>query len=84
MRLLKFYADWCAPCRVLGKKLEGFDACELVSVDVDSDEGESLTEKYSIKNLPTMVLIDEEGNELKRWSGLVDVNKVKEEIKQFV
>lgn len=70
MKLLKFYADFCNPCRVLTTMLDGFDACpmEKVNIDLDADR----TSQYSIRSIPTLVLIDDNGNELWRHSGLID------------
>lgn len=83
MKLLKFGANWCTPCRVLEERLKGFDACELEVFDVDDEANEHYVEKFGIRGIPLLVLVDDEGNELKRWSGLVNVEDVKKEIKNM-
>ena len=83
MKLLKFSAPWCGPCKVLGKKLENFDVCELVEYNIEDECSEELVEKYKIKSVPTLVLVNDDGNVLKTWCGLVNVDKLSEEIKEI-
>lgn len=83
MKLLKFGANWCGPCKVLESRLEGFDACELETFDIDDEANEDYVDKFNIRGIPLLVLVDNDGNEIKRWTGLVDVNKVKEEIQNM-
>ena len=80
MKIFKFTAPWCGQCKVLSKKLEKFDACEIVSFDVEEEENEPLIEKYNIKNLPLLVLVNDKDEEVKRWCGIVDANEIKKEI----
>jgi thioredoxin 1 len=68
--LLKFYAEWCQPCKVLSKTLQsiGLDSIELIGVDVDQQP--ELAKAHSVRALPTLVLIDTETNmEIKRCTG---------------
>lgn len=83
MELLKFSAPWCGQCRVLTKNINGFNVCNLVEIDVEDDENEQIVGKYGIKGLPTLVLVDGDGNELKRWNGIVNVNDLKSEVEGF-
>lgn len=81
MKLLKIGASWCGPCQTMNKKLESFKLCEVVHYDVDTDEGEEMSEKYKVRNIPVMVLVDDDGNELKRWNGLTNIADIENEVK---
>ena len=82
MKLLKFGAEWCAPCKSMDEQLKTFDACELEKHDVDSDDTKtlSLIEKYKIRSVPTMILLDNDENVLRTWIGSTAVSKITEEI----
>jgi thioredoxin 1 len=69
MKYLYFSAPWCGPCKQLAPKMEL--VAETVTVEkilVDSDT--ETTEKYGIRNVPTVVLIDENENEIERFVGV--------------
>lgn len=81
MKVIKIGAEWCPQCKVLDKKLEGFDTCELVVYDAEEDE--DIVEKYHIRNIPVTILLDENDNEVKRWVGLFNINELSEKIKEL-
>lgn len=81
-KILKFGADWCGPCKVLNKKLEDFNDCEVVKYDVD-DVDEELLEKYHIRNIPVTILLDENEEEIQRWIGVFDVNEISNKIEEI-
>lgn len=82
-KLLKFSATWCGPCKVLAKKLESFDICPIVELDIEDENNEQFVEKYKIKSVPTLVLVSGD-EELKRWNGLQDLGKLKSEISAII
>lgn len=49
--LVDFYADWCGPCKMLGKVLESVDA-NILKINVD--EHENLAATYGVMSIPTM------------------------------
>jgi thioredoxin 1 len=72
MKALKFEASWCQPCKALTRIME--DAADQITIQVDKidiDENMELAKQYGIRGVPTMVLVDEEGKEIKRQSGVM-------------
>lgn len=85
IKLLKFGAEWCGPCNVMNKRLDGFDKCELIKYEVDNEENEGLVDKYSIRNIPVLILVDaDEDKELHRWIGLVSVDDINKKIDEYL
>ncbi len=82
MKLIKFGAEWCGPCKMMNQRLKNFTACEVQYVDVDDDSEETtkLIEKYQIMNIPVMILLDDENNMVNRWTGLTDIKEIEKEI----
>ena len=59
--LLDFYADWCAPCRMIGPVLEQIaeesDAIKVVKVNVD--ENAELASNFGVKGIPALFVLKE-------------------------
>lgn len=80
MNILKFFGSWCNPCKDLSKNLE--DAgIEHKSIDVD--ENEELTEKYNVMSVPTIVVLDEDDNEVGRFIGSRTKEQLLKELKKY-
>jgi thioredoxin 1 len=76
--LVDFWAQWCAPCRALGPKLEEIagemkDRIRIVNLNVD--ENPSVPAKYDVPAIPTMILF-KNGQEIDKIVG----NQPKEDI----
>lgn len=68
MKLIKFSASWCMPCRNLESRLSKLDlTIDLFSYDVEEEV--DLTEEWKVRNVPTVILVDDDNNEVKRWVG---------------
>ncbi len=70
--LVDFYADWCAPCRVVAPIIEEIaDEMEgditVASLDIDSER--ELTETYHVQSIPTVILF-KDGQPVERWRGV--------------
>jgi len=81
MKILKFYADWCGPCKMLSKTIESIkEEIPFEVEEIDADNNAEMAKKYNIRGLPTMVIVDGE-SEVKRHVGNMTADQVKEFIK---
>ena len=82
MKLLKFYAEWCGPCKGLTMVING--AKDKISIPVeeyDIDNEMMMVQQYKVRSVPTMVLVDDTGTEIKRQVGMVNEEKLLEFLK---
>lgn len=82
MKALKFYASWCGPCKGLAMTIAGAEdkiTTEIVNVDIDEDN--ELAVKYKVRSVPTMILVDESGSEIKRSTGMLNEKQLLEFLK---
>jgi len=76
MKVLRFTASWCTPCKMLEKILE--DVKTQIPIEViDIDENQQLAMDYGIRGVPTLVMIDGDV-EVKRVSGTLMKNQLTE------
>lgn len=75
--LIDFYADWCGPCQKLSPIVDKFaeEHSEIKVVRIDIDAQEDLADRYNIRSIPTLVVI-ENGEEINRVIGLVSEEKI--------
>lgn len=83
MKVLKFQADWCQPCKMLTNTLRDDIITdipvEIVDIDNNSEEVTNLLVKYGIRGVPTLVMLGDDGVELKRKVGMA----TKSELESF-
>ena len=82
MKALKFYATWCEPCKALSKIIEGAkDKITMPIEDIDIEQNMELAQKYGIRGVPALVIVNEDGEEIKRQSGMMQEDKLLEFLK---
>ena len=79
MKVVKIYSKTCCPCKVLEKNLQ-LAGIEHESVDINSEAGEEAVDQYGIRTVPTLVLLNDNNELIRKQVGLLNV----EELKKFV
>jgi len=75
-KILRFTASWCQPCKGLAMNLESAELALPIEV-IDIDVHDDVAIEYGIRSVPTLVMV-EDGNVLKRSSGVMTVQQLKE------
>jgi thioredoxin 1 len=83
--VVKFGATWCVHCKTVNQTLEKLapDFSGIKFAHVDIDDHPQLAKKYSIKSVPTVIMI-EDGREFKKpIVGSVTLAALKKTLKEF-
>tara|TARA_R100000734_G_C3231320_1_gene39238 strand:+ start:256 stop:504 length:249 start_codon:yes stop_codon:yes gene_type:complete len=68
-KILYFSAAWCGPCQTLGPIMESLKG-DINYQKIDVDNNQDLSMQYGVRNIPTLVLLDETGEIKGRKVGL--------------
>lgn len=79
MKLLKIYSDTCGPCKVLEKNLQ-LANIEHESFNISSEQGEEIVDKYDVRAVPTLILLNDNNEVVKKHTGVMNV----EDLKKFI
>ena len=76
MRVIRFTASWCQPCKQLANILSEVEKNTFIET-IDIDEQSDVATEFGIRSVPTMVMLD--GNiEVKRMIGLHTKKEIQE------
>lgn len=79
--VIDFYAEWCGPCKMLSPILEEVTKEEeLNTYKVNVDDLEDIARRYGIMSIPTIIIFSK-GKEVKKHTGFMDKEKLKEFVK---
>lgn len=69
MKYLYFSAPWCGPCKMFGPVMEQISQ-EIPVEKINVDENTELAMQYSVRSVPTVILVDNTGKEFTRNTGV--------------
>jgi len=77
--LVDFFADWCAPCKMMAPILQDLKSAmgdRLTVIKVDTDRNPQVAAKYQIRGVPTLILFHK-GDVLWQQAGVVPLHQLK-------
>ncbi len=84
--LVDFWAEWCAPCRMLAPVIERIadtydDQLKVGKMDVDANQ--EIPSQMGIMSIPTLILF-KEGEPATRFVGVLPEQQLKEELDRYL
>lgn len=85
--VIDFSAAWCGPCQkfapVFHKLAKDYSGkANFKTIDVDQDP--ATADNMHITMIPTVIILDKDGKELKRFTGTTDEQTIKKSIEEAI
>ena len=81
MKVLKFAAEWCGPCKSLSTTIEKYYKGDVTIENIDIDEQRERAVEYGVRGVPTCILLDAEGKEVGRKVGMMMIDEFEKFVK---
>lgn len=84
--LVDFWAPWCGPCHMVAPTLEAIardHGQSLKVVKVNVDENPSLSGRYGVMSIPTMIVFNG-GREADRWTGALPEKALRGRVARWI
>ncbi len=83
--IIDFYADWCIPCKELDAitfsdprvidEAKSFKTYKVDMTHTMDEKTEKIRKQFNIKGMPTIIIMNSDGKEVKRLTGFVDADE---------
>jgi thioredoxin-related protein len=92
MQFVKFSAKWCLPCKHMEQTtFKDPDVQELLNkhfasakVDIDNFDGFSLKQEYEVRFLPTIIVLDDQGQEIARFEESMGPTELRYRLEELI
>lgn len=84
IKIIDFYAPWCAPCKMMAKTLEEFQAShpDVKIEKINVDEDVEAAQEYEIRSIPTLIFFKDD-QQASRMTGASGMQKILDIIKEI-
>ena len=82
MKVLKFFAPCCGQCKVVAMEFKK-NPIKVPIENVNVVENPEIAEKYDVKGLPTILLLNDKDEVVETWHGIVKSEVINSKINEY-
>lgn len=79
---MKFYSPCCGQCKVVAKEFKEHPI-DVPIKDINVMENPEVADKYNVKGLPTILLLNDKEEVLEAWHGIVKSEVINNKVKEY-
>ena len=79
---MKFYSPCCGQCRVVAREFKD-NPINVPIENINVVEEPEIADKYNVKGLPTILLLNDKEEVLETWHGIVKSDIINNKIKEY-
>ena len=79
---MKFYSPCCGQCRVVAREFKD-NPINVPIENINVVEEPEIADKYNVKGLPTILLLNDKEEVLETWHGIVKSEVINSKIKKY-
>ena len=79
---MKFYSPCCGQCRVVTREFKD-NPINVPIENINVVEEPEIADKYNVKGLPTILLLNDTEEVLETWHGIVKSEVINSKIKEY-
>ena len=82
MKVMKFYSPCCGQCRVVAREFKD-NPINVPIENINVVEEPEIADKYNVKGLPTILLLNDKEEVIETWRGIVKSEVINSMIKDY-
>lgn len=79
---MKFYSPCCGQCRVVAREFKD-NPINVPIEDINVVEEPEIADKYNVKGLPTILLLNDKEEVLETWHGVIKSEVINSKIMEY-
>ena len=77
-KILYFSAPWCGPCKQFGPVMDRISQTGILVEKVNVDNAPAVAAAYNVRSVPTVIVVNNTGNEIGRSVGMLSESQVRQ------
>ena len=79
---MKFYSPCCGQCKVVAMEFNK-NPIDVPVEDVNIIENPEVADKYNVKSLPTILLLNDKEEVVETWHGIIKSEVINNKVKEY-